>query len=48
MQPTYVEAPWGGYKQSGNRARARALGREEYLHVKQVHINLSEQRIGWY
>jgi betaine-aldehyde dehydrogenase len=23
-------------------------GVEEYLHVKQVHINLNEQPIGWY
>ena len=48
MQPTYVEAPWGGYKQSGI---GRELGKwsvEEYMHVKQVHINLNEQPIGWY
>ena len=48
MQPTYVEAPWGGYKQSGIGRELGKWGVEEYLHVKQVHINLSEQRIGWY
>jgi len=48
MQPTYVEAPWGGYKQSGIGRELGRWGVEEYLHVKQVHINLSEQRIGWY
>ena len=48
MQPTYVEAPWGGYKQSGIVRELGRWGVEEYLHVKQVHINLSEQRIGWY
>ncbi|HVE32581.1 MAG TPA: aldehyde dehydrogenase family protein [Gemmatimonadaceae bacterium] len=48
MQPTFVEAPWGGYKQSGIGRELGRWGVEEYLHVKQVHINLSEQRIGWY
>jgi betaine-aldehyde dehydrogenase len=48
MQPTFVEAPWGGYKQSGIGRELGKWGVEEYLHVKQVHINLNEQRIGWY
>jgi betaine-aldehyde dehydrogenase len=48
MQPTYVEAPWGGYKQSGVGRELGKWGVEEYLNVKQVHINLSEQPIGWY
>ena len=48
MQPTYVEAPWGGYKQSGIGRELGKWGVEEYLHVKQVHINLNEQPIGWY
>ncbi len=48
MQPTYVEAPWGGYKQSGIGRELGKWGVEEYLHVKQVHINLSEKPIGWY
>jgi betaine-aldehyde dehydrogenase len=48
MQPTYVEAPWGGYKQSGIGRELGVWGVEEYLHVKQVHINLNEQPIGWY
>jgi betaine-aldehyde dehydrogenase len=48
MQPTFVEAPWGGYKQSGIGRELGTWGVEEYLHVKQVHINLNEQRIGWY
>jgi betaine-aldehyde dehydrogenase len=48
MQPTFVEAPWGGYKQSGIGRELGKWGVEEYLHVKQVHINLSEQPIGWY
>ncbi|HEV3254209.1 MAG TPA: aldehyde dehydrogenase family protein [Candidatus Acidoferrales bacterium] len=48
MQPTYVEAPWGGYKQSGFGRELGPWGIEEYLETKQVHINLSEQPIGWY
>ncbi len=48
MQPTFVEAPWGGYKQSGIGRELGKWGVDEYLHVKQVHINLSETPIGWY
>jgi betaine-aldehyde dehydrogenase len=48
MQPTYVEAPWGGYKQSGFGRELGPWGIEEYLETKQVHINLSETPIGWY
>ncbi len=48
MQPTYVEAPWGGYKQSGIGRELGTFGVEEYLNVKQVYINLSEEPIGWY
>jgi len=48
MQPTYVEAPWGGYKQSGFGRELGPWGVEEYLETKQVYINLSEQPLGWY
>src|ERR1017187_8294365 len=48
MQATYVEAPWGGYKQSGFGRELGPWGIEEYLETKQVHINLNEQPIGWY
>jgi betaine-aldehyde dehydrogenase len=48
MQPTYVEAPWGGYKQSGFGRELGPWGIEEYLETKQVYINLNEAPIGWY
>jgi betaine-aldehyde dehydrogenase len=48
MQPTYVEAPWGGYKQSGYGRELGPSGIEEYLETKQVYINLNERPIGWY
>ena len=48
MQPTYVEAPWGGYKQSGIGRELGKWGVDEYLNVKQVHINLSETPVGWF
>jgi betaine-aldehyde dehydrogenase len=48
MQPTYVEAPWGGYKMSGQGRELGRHGIEAYLEAKQVHVNLSEKPIGWY
>jgi betaine-aldehyde dehydrogenase len=48
MQPTYVEAPWGGYKMSGMGRELGPWGADEYLQIKQVHINLSEEPIAWY
>ena len=48
MQPTYVEAPWGGYKQSGFGRELGPWGLEEYLETKQVFVNLDENPIAWY
>ena len=48
MQPTYVEAPWGGYKQSGIGRELGKWGVDEYINVKQVFINLSEDPINWF
>ncbi len=46
--PTYNEAPWGGYKQSGFGRELGLFGIEAYLEVKQLNINLREEPIGWY
>ena len=48
MQPTYVEAPWGGVKMSGSGRELGRYGVENYLELKQVHINLNERPMGWY
>jgi betaine-aldehyde dehydrogenase len=48
MQPTYVEAPWGGVKMSGQGRELGRYGIEGYLEAKQVHVNLSEKPVGWY
>lgn len=46
--PTYNEAPWGGYKQSGIGRELGTFGYEEYTEVKQININLDPKPVGWY
>jgi len=46
--PTYNEAPWGGYKQSGFGRELGPYGLEHYLETKQINLNLTEAPIGWY
>jgi betaine-aldehyde dehydrogenase len=46
--PTFNEAPWGGYKMSGYGRELGAHGLEEYQEMKQVNINLTPGTIGWY
>ena len=46
--PTYNEAPWGGYKQSGFGRELGPYGLEHYLETKQINLNLSEAPIAWY
>jgi betaine-aldehyde dehydrogenase len=48
MQPTYVEAPWGGVKMSGGGRELGLHGVDNYLEMKQVHVNLNEAPMGWY
>lgn len=46
--PTYVEAPWGGYKQSGI---GRSLGKyslEEFQEIKQINIRLKLEANEWF
>lgn len=46
--PTYNEAPWGGYKQSGIGRELGTFGFEEYTEVKQININLDPVPTGWF
>jgi betaine-aldehyde dehydrogenase len=47
-QPTFTEAPWGGYKQSGIGRELGRWGYESYLETKQITRYDSEARWGWY
>jgi betaine-aldehyde dehydrogenase len=46
--PTFNEAPWGGYKQSGSGRELGTYGLEAYQETKQININLNPQRLGWF
>lgn len=46
--PTFNEAPWGGYKMSGYGRDLGVNGLHEYQQVKQVNINLQPGPVGWY
>lgn len=46
--PTYNEAPWGGYKQSGIGRSLGTFGLEDFQEVKQININLAVEPIGWF
>jgi betaine-aldehyde dehydrogenase len=46
--PTFNEAPWGGYKMSGFGRELGVHGLVEYQEIKQVNINLAPGPIGWY
>lgn len=48
FNPTFNEAPWGGYKQSGIGRELGTFGYEEYTEVKQININLNPSPIGWF
>lgn len=46
--PTFNEAPWGGYKQSGFGRELGTYGYEAYTEVKQINTNLAPGRLDWY
>jgi betaine-aldehyde dehydrogenase len=46
--PTFNEAPWGGYKMSGYGRELGVNGLLEYQQVKQVNTNLKPGPVGWY
>ncbi len=47
-QPTFTEAPWGGYKQSGVGRELGRWGLDNYLETKQITRLTSEAPWGWY
>jgi betaine-aldehyde dehydrogenase len=47
-QPTFTEAPWGGYKQSGIGRELGRWGFENYLETKQITRFQSSEPWGWY
>ena len=46
--PTYNEAPWGGYKQSGIGRELGTYGYDSYTEVKQINVNLDVAPSGWF
>ena len=46
--PTFCEAPWGGYKQSGLGRELGTYGLDAYLETKQININLAPAPLGWF
>jgi betaine-aldehyde dehydrogenase len=47
-QPTFTEAPWGGYKQSGIGRELGEWGLNNYLETKQITSFASDEPWGWY
>ena len=47
-QPTFTEAPWGGFKKSGIGRELGRWGFENYLETKQITRYVGEAPWGWY
>ena len=44
----FVQAPWGGYRQSGLGRELGRMGLEEYTEVKHIYQNHATQPINWF
>lgn len=47
-QPAFVEAPWGGFKQSGIGRELGRWGYENFLEPKQITRFNADEALGWY
>jgi betaine-aldehyde dehydrogenase len=47
-QPTFTEAPWGGFKKSGIGRELGRWGFENYLETKQITRYVGDAPWGWY
>ncbi|MBY7144291.1 aldehyde dehydrogenase family protein [Virgibacillus sp. NKC19-3] len=45
---TNVQAPWGGYKQSGIGRSLGTYGLDEYQETKQINVNMDPKPIQWF
>jgi betaine-aldehyde dehydrogenase len=46
-QPAPIEAPWGGFRQSGIGRELGRWGLESYLETKQIYINRDDTPNRW-
>ncbi|BBO89089.1 betaine-aldehyde dehydrogenase [Desulfosarcina ovata] len=44
----FVQAPWGGYRQSGLGRELGRMGLDEYTEVKHIYQNHAPQPLGWF
>lgn len=48
FHPYFPEAPWGGFKESGNGRELGRIGLEEYLERKHIYLNLDVKAANWF